>query len=75
MTNKELIEKMRGLQEQGYLLIKVDSVALLCNRLEAAEAEIDKLKDLLKYCYHMVPRGRTTDAEKWGEIEKIVGEG
>jgi hypothetical protein len=96
MTNKELIEKMRGLQEQGYLLIKVDSVALLCNRLEAAEAEIEslrakayaagiaagreredvnKLKGLLKYCYHLVPRGKTVDAEKWADIEKIVGEG
>ena len=41
MTNKELIEQMRALQEMGATMVDTASAASLCDRLEAAEAEIE----------------------------------
>lgn len=96
MTNKELIEQVRALHEMGATMVDVDSAVSLCDRLEAAEAEIEslgakayaaamaasrereevnKLKGLIRYLHGFVPRGKTIDAGKWAEIEKILGEG
>ena len=45
MTNKELIEQMRALQEMGATMVDTASAASLCDRLEAAEAEIERLRN------------------------------
>jgi hypothetical protein len=109
MTNKELIEKYRADIAKMHgganalALSRRDAISL-CDRLEAAEAELsekkdefnrmenawrgevekerarlgrenDKLKGLLQYCYNLIPRGKTISAEKWDEIQKILGEG
>lgn len=38
------------------------------------EGKIDRLKGLI-YLYGLVPRGKTVDAGKWEEIQKMLGEG
>lgn len=38
------------------------------------EGKIDRLKGLI-YLHGLVPRGKTVDAGKWEEIQKILGEG
>jgi hypothetical protein len=84
MTNKELIEKLRA-HAPTCACNSIDEVVTLCDRLEAADAEIDRLKGLVRWMHkqmNFVWDGDAftiftglEDCPEKTEIEKIVGAG